>query len=99
MDTSQFVNEILVINDRSADKTADAAISAGATVLDNIVNCGLGKTIKRGYEEAIRRGSDIVVHIHADGQYDPNEPPEHIRTILDNKADVFSGSSGIIMYK
>ena len=90
--TSQFVDEILVINDGSTDNTSDIAKSAGATVIDNIVNRGLGRTIKRGYEEAIKRGADIVVQIDADGQYDPQEIPKLIQPILDNKADLVLGS-------
>ncbi len=90
--TSPFVNEILMINDGSTDSTADTAKKAGAIVIDNIVNRGLGKTIKRGYEEAIRRGADIVVQIDADGQYDPQEIPKLIKPILENKADLVLGS-------
>lgn len=45
--TSPFVDEILIINDGS---TTDVAKNAGATVIDNIVNRGLGKTIKRGVD-------------------------------------------------
>ena len=90
--TSRFVDEILVINDGSTDRTADVAKTAGATVIDNIVNRGLGKTIKRGYAEAVKRGADIVVQIDADGQYDPQEIPKLIQPILDNKADLVLGS-------
>jgi glycosyltransferase involved in cell wall biosynthesis len=57
--TSRYVDEILVISDGSTDSTTNIAKSAGATVIDNIVNRGLGKTIKRGYAEAIKRGADI----------------------------------------
>ena len=71
--TSRFVKEILVINDGSTDRTAEVAKHAGAVVIDNIVNRGLGKTIKRGYEEAIKHGADIVVQIDADGQYDSED--------------------------
>jgi glycosyltransferase involved in cell wall biosynthesis len=90
--TSRFVDEILVISDGSTDRTVDIAKSAGATVIDNIVNRGLGKTIKRGYTEAIKRGADIVVQIDADGQYDPQEIPKLIQPILDNKADLVLGT-------
>lgn len=53
--TSRFVDEILVISDGSTDSTIDVAKKAGATVIDNIVNRGLGRTIQRGYDEARRR--------------------------------------------
>ncbi len=52
--TSRFVDEILVISDGSTDSTSNIAKNSGATVIDNIVNRGLGKTIKRGYAEASR---------------------------------------------
>lgn len=90
--TSPFVDEILVINDGSTDKTIDAAKNAGAIVIDNIINRGLGKTIKHGYEEALKRGADIIVQIDADGQYDPKEISKLIKPILENKADLVLGS-------
>lgn len=90
--TSKFVDEIIVINDGSTDRTVEAANSAGATVIDNIVNRGLGKTIQRGYDEALKRGADILVQIDADGQYDPEEIPKLIKPIIDNKADLVLGS-------
>ena len=90
--TSQFVDEVLVINDGSTDRTIEVAMDAGAVVIDNIVNRGLGRTIQRGYNEAIKRGADIVVQIDADGQYDPAEIPKLIQPILDNKADMVLGS-------
>lgn len=91
-ETSQYVNEILVINDGSTDSTMNVSRKAGAIVIDNIVNRGLGKTIKRGYKEAIKLGADIVVQIDADGQYDPKEIPKLIQPILDNKADLVLGT-------
>lgn len=73
--TSRFVDEIIVINDGNKDSTINAAKNAGATVIDNIVNRGLGKTIQRGYDEDIKRGADIVVQIDADGKCDREEIP------------------------
>lgn len=90
--TKPFVDKILVINDGSTDATKQVSIQAGAEVIDNIVNRGLGQTMKRGYEEALRQGADIVVQLDADGQYLAKEIPLLIQPILENEADLVLGS-------
>ncbi len=90
--TSLYVDEIVVINDGSTDSTMNVSKNSGAIVIDNIVNRGLGKTIQRGYYEAIKRGADIVVQIDADGQYDPQEIPKLVNPIIENRADLVLGS-------
>lgn len=90
--TSHFVDQIIVINDGSTDGTVEKAASTSAIIIDNIVNRGLGKTIKRGYDEALKLGGDIVIQIDADGQYDPQEIPKLIKPILENEADLILGS-------
>ena len=90
--TKPFVNKILVINDGSTDTTKQVSIQAGAEVIDNIVNRGLGQTMKRGYEEALRQDADIIVQLDADGQYLAKEIPLLIQPILENEADLVLGS-------
>lgn len=82
----------LVGNDGNTEKTIEVAQNAVAIVIDNIVNQSLGKTIQRGYDEALKRGADIVVQIDADGLYDPGEIPEVIKSIIENNADFVLGS-------
>ena len=86
--TKPFVNKVLVINDGSTDTTKQA----GAEVVDNIVNRGLGPTMKRGYEEALKEGADIIFQLDADGQYLAKEIPLLIQPILENEADLVLGS-------
>lgn len=90
--TKPFVDKILVINDGSSDSTKHIAEQSGAVVIDNIVNRGLGETMKRGYKEALKQGADVIVQLDADGQYLADEIPLLIQPILDNEADMVLGS-------
>jgi glycosyltransferase involved in cell wall biosynthesis len=42
--------------------------------------------------EALRRGADVVVMVHPDGQYDPAFLPEIVKPIFSGEADVVLGS-------
>jgi glycosyltransferase involved in cell wall biosynthesis len=90
--TKRFVDKVLVINDGSIDFTKQVAEQAGAEVLDNIVNRGLGETMKIGYKEVLNHDADIIVQLDADGQYLAEEIPLLIQPILENKADLVLGS-------
>jgi glycosyltransferase involved in cell wall biosynthesis len=68
--------EIIVVDDGSKDKTADAATEAGAVVYSHPYNNGNGAAIKTGIRVA--RG-DVLVFMDADGQHDP----EDIQRMLD----------------
>ena len=55
----------------------DAALPYPWTLLANPVNQGYGGNQKLGYRVAIDHGFDVVVMLHGDGQY----PPEQIRPL------------------
>ena len=59
---------IFVVDDGSADNTADCARDAGATVLCHTLNRGQGAALGTGLEAAVRAGADIIVTFDADGQ-------------------------------
>ena len=64
--------ELLVVDDASADATADAARAAGARVERHPANRGNGAAVKTG----IRRATgDVVLLMDADGQMDPRYIP------------------------
>lgn len=90
--TKRFVNKIIVVNDGSTDYTKQIAENAGAEVIDNIIKQGLGKTMKRGYQEALKQEADIIVQLDADGQYLASEIPSLIQPIINNEADLVLGS-------
>ncbi len=62
--------EIIVINDGSTDKTAEAAKNAGADVYSHPYNIGNGAAIKSGIRVA---SGDILVFMDGDGQHDPSD--------------------------
>ena len=84
--------EILVVDDGSTDDTVAIALAEGASVLSHRKNRGVGAAFQTGVEEAIRRGSEILVNIDADGQFTPEDIPALVAPILAGKADFVSAS-------
>ena len=64
--------DILVVDDGSADGTAEEAAAAGARVLRLERNGGKGAAMRRGIAES---RADWLIFIDADGQDDPSEIP------------------------
>jgi glycosyltransferase involved in cell wall biosynthesis len=60
---------VIVVDDGSADATADAARVAGARVLRHAHNRGKGAALRTGLELAAREGFDVAVTVDADGQH------------------------------
>ena len=66
-----IVDEVLLVDDGSADTTAELSRGLGLTTLRHEKNMGYGKNQKTCYREALKRGADIVVMVHPDYQYSP----------------------------
>ncbi len=65
-----LVDEIILVDDASSDRTVDIAKKLGLTVVVHPYNRGYGANQKTCYDEALKRNPDIVVMIHPDYQYD-----------------------------
>lgn len=88
--------KVFVMNDGSNDDTAQRSKDAGADVVfSHPANRGLGPTFKYGLEQALRHGADIIVNIDADGQYNPQEIPKLIGSILSQRAGMVIGDRQI----
>ena len=87
-----LVDEILVVDDGSADETATIARGLQATVIVHVKNSGYGAAQKTGYTEALARGADIAVMVHSDNQYDPTLLPTLAEPLTRGEADACFGS-------
>lgn len=87
-----LVNEIILVDDASRDKTIEKAKELGIISLRHRHNLGYGGNQKTCYNEALERDADIVVMIHPDGQYDPAFLQEIVKPILNGAADIVLGS-------
>jgi hypothetical protein len=67
------VVEVIVVDDGSADATAERAQAAGARVLRNAGNQGKGASLARGLAEAMALDVDWVVTLDGDGQHRPED--------------------------
>jgi len=86
------VDDIILCDDFSSDRTASVARSLGINVIVHQRNMGYGANQKTLYKEALDRGADIIVMLHADNQYDATKIPEMIEPIKKGIADCVLGS-------
>jgi glycosyltransferase involved in cell wall biosynthesis len=84
--------DVLVINDGSADRTAQAARDAGATVLSHNFNMGYGVTIQTGYKFAYEKGYKYIIQIDGDGQHDPSFMGQLLEPVRTGDVDFTLGS-------
>ncbi len=81
--------EIIVVDDCSYDKSLSEAKRHNVRVLTLKQHLGKGYALRAGFAKA--RG-DIIVTIDSDGSHRPEELPEVLAPILQNKADLVIGS-------
>jgi len=86
------VDEIVLVDDHSRDRTVEVARGLGLRVLVHEKNRGYGGNQKTCYREALGLGGDIMVMVHPDHQYDPTVIPQLITPLLRNECDAVFGS-------
>lgn len=90
--TRFYADNVIVVDDGSADRTAEIAKKAGAEVIIHKTNKGKGSALKTGFKAAAEIGADIIITMDSDGQHNPADIPKLIVPIIEGNADVVNGS-------
>lgn len=91
-DVRKYVDNIVVVNDGSTDRTENIARKEGVVVVSHRMRIGLGKTFRDGVTKAIELGAEIIVNIDADGQYEAADIPRLVSPIASGDYDLVMGS-------
>jgi hypothetical protein len=83
---------VLVVNDGSSDRTAEAAAKAGAMVISLSFNMGYGVALQTGYKYAMRQGYAFAAQMDADGQHEPQDLALLLEAVRSGEADLALGS-------
>jgi len=86
-----WVDQIIVVDGGSRDRTVAVARAAGATVLVEPER-GYGRACAKGAAAAIEDGAEILVFLDGDGSDRPETIPSLVQPILDGKYDFVIGS-------
>ncbi|MFN2443624.1 MAG: glycosyltransferase family 2 protein [Thermoanaerobaculia bacterium] len=88
-----WVDEILLVDDCSKDRTVEVARSLGIRTVVHPANRGYGANQKTCYRTAMDElGGDIMVMVHPDHQYDPTIIPDLVRPLIAGECDAVFGS-------
>jgi glycosyltransferase involved in cell wall biosynthesis len=86
------VEEIILVDDCSRDRTVEVAHDLGLTVVEHEQNLGYGGNQKTCYRMALERDADVVVMLHPDLQYDGKVVPVLIELLRNDHCDVLLGN-------
>ncbi len=88
-----IVDEVVIVDDHSADKTVEVARRIGIRhIVQHKENRGYGGNQKSCYDKALELGADIVVMLHPDYQYTPRLIPAMTYIIANGIYPVVLGS-------
>lgn len=91
-DIPKYVDDIIVIDDGSSDRSAEKAEKAGAQVVKHPKNRGVGATFQTGLTTAVALNPDILINIDADGQFDPQDMHKLLDPIVEKRGDFVTAS-------
>jgi len=84
----EFVDEVIVVDNNSTDRTADVAESLGARVIREHVR-GYGRAYKKGFSVA---AGDVIITLDGDHSYPPDAISYLLEAFLHLEADFLNAS-------
>ncbi len=95
-----YVDEIIVIDDGSTDKTSEIASREKVIVLKHLINRGQGAALRTGMDYVLTKffsddktdEEKIIVHFDSDGQHRAENIPEMVKPISEGKVEATFGS-------
>ncbi len=91
-EASEFVSDIIVIDDGSTDNTAEIAAAKGALCLSNPTNRGKGVALRKGFGYALNKGYELVLTMDSDGQHEPSDIPRFFEHFKRTQPDILIGA-------
>lgn len=88
----EVVDEVLVVDDGSTDRSADLARSLGARVIPLGATLGVGAALQVGYGYAVEHGYDVAVTVAGNDKDAPEEIPLLLEPIAEDRTDFVQGS-------
>ena len=83
---------IVVVDDASADKTSETVKTFNVFLIRHPVNMGPGAAIKTGIDFALFDGADIIVTFDADGQHLAKDIYNLVQPIILNESEITLGN-------
>lgn len=88
----EFIDEVILVDDASADSTAEISRKLGIKTIVHSENRGYGGNQKTCYCAALNLGADIVIMVHPDYQYSPRLVTALASLVASGEYDIALGS-------
>jgi glycosyltransferase involved in cell wall biosynthesis len=91
----KYVDFIVVIDDKSTDKTVEAVKNINSSkihLIEHEINQGVGGAITSGYKYARDNDYDLAVVMAGDAQMNPDDLPALLSPVAEDKADYSKGN-------
>jgi glycosyltransferase involved in cell wall biosynthesis len=88
----EYIDDVILVDDASTDLTSQKGQDLGLYTVTHEQNLGYGGNQKTCYDNALKRGADVVIMLHPDYQYTPKLLVAMGSLIASGQYDIVLGS-------